>query len=365
MPSEDVEIHYTRDTVSRRDYGERGTGALPGIRAGGAPLHWTRRTREDGLPCAWIPPAFGCPEQSTSARSAPQQAVAPHRRQLRSPHVIDVTEDTFQTEVVERSRTVPCGPRLLGLLVRPVQQLSPVLERLAAPIVVPGFWPRSTATPTHDCPRPPVYRAFRLSRPSWTVRSCPSSPGRCPNSRCAPGWTSCWPPYVSVTKPLGTAGPWAGGGAWWARRARWRAATGAGRSRPRPRRRGARRRRPRGLRRAFRAKLDKVPGDPDATVGLARVELLQRASAIDQAALQTRSEREPARRYGAAASLLIYRSPPAAPSPPSQGWSSWSRKRRATSGRQVRTHLLELFAALGEHDPSVAPARKALARALF
>jgi putative thioredoxin len=31
----------------------------------------------------------------------------------------------------------------------------------------------------------------------------------------------------------------------------------------------------------------------------------------------------------------------------------------------VRTHLLSLFAALGEHDPAVAPARKALARALF
>ena len=37
---------------------------------------------------------------------------------------------------------------------------------------------------------------------------------------------------------------------------------------------------------AFRVKLAKVPGDPDATVGLARVELLQRASAVDQAALQ-------------------------------------------------------------------------------
>ena len=35
------------------------------------------------------------------------------------------------------------------------------------------------------------------------------------------------------------------------------------------------------------------------------------------------------------------------------------------SARQVRTHLLGLFAALGEHDPAVAPARKALARALF
>ncbi len=45
-------------------------------------------------------------------------------------HVIDVTEDTFNSEVVERSRTVPVIVDMWADWCQPCKQLSPILEKL-------------------------------------------------------------------------------------------------------------------------------------------------------------------------------------------------------------------------------------------
>jgi putative thioredoxin len=115
---------------------------------------------------------------------------------------------------------------------------------------------------------------------------------------------------------------------------------------------------------AFKQLLDQRPGDPEATSGLARVELLQRVRGVDTAA----ARRSAADRPDDVTAQCLAADLDLAGGNVEDGFARLLDVVRRTRGDDrdaARRHLLTLFEVVGPSDPGVNKARSALASALF
>ena len=269
--------------------------------------------------------------------------------------VIDVTEATFQAEVLERSMTVPVVLDLWATWCGPCKQLSPLLERLAAE--AGGRWVLAKVDVDAE---PRIAQVFAVqSIPSVFAvikgQPIPLFQGAYPE----PQLRQVLDELLRVAAEQGVTGSIAGDvesvpevpveppidprleAAFTAIDAGdWDAAE-----------------------RAYRSIIDTDPADADARAGLALVGLYRRGEGVDESAVRASAAQDEA---DVAAQCAVADLDALAGDWPA-AFDRLISCVRATSGAErdaARARLLELFAIAGE-DPAVAKARTALASALF
>jgi putative thioredoxin len=263
-------------------------------------------------------------------------------------YIIDVTEATFQSAVIDRSFQVPVLIDLWADWCQPCKQLSPILERLATESA--GQWVLAKVD-TDANPR--IAQAL-------SVQSIPTVYAVI-GGQLVPGFQGALPEaqvrefVAAVLKAAEQANLTAGG------------AAPAAEPPADPRFDAAEKALAEGdygaAVRAFESILDAEPSNADAASALRQVALLQRVDKLDATAL-SRADAAP----GDVAAQLAAADYAVAGGEVEAAFTRLLDTLRRTSGDErdaVRDRLVEYFDILGPDDPRVGPARRQLASALF
>jgi putative thioredoxin len=298
-----------------------------------------------------------------AAAQRQQASAAGDQSAPRSEYVFDVTEAAFETDVLERSRTVPVVMDLWAEWCGPCKQLSPVLEKLAEEAA--GAWVLAKVDVDAN---PQLSAALQVQSIPMVLaviggQLVPGFLGALPEAQVRQ-WLG---QVLQVAQQIGLPG--AGDGEAGSGAPDGDLPEGAGADGYRdPELAEAQQAMERGdldsAIAAFERMLAASPGDPVATVGLARVKLFQRVDSYDQAEARRDAAAHPddvdAQIRVADIDMALGRA--------EEAYDRLLGVIKRTSGEdrnKIRLHLVSLFGLFPPRDPQVAKARATLSSLLF